>query len=308
MPPPSIICPSPRATLSRRSLMGLVGLVGAYLHPGLAAARQTPAARRRIPADVPWAVYYGSTAPPGAFSAYSLVVLDPNYPFPIADVAACDAMTLGYISVGEFSSTGRFASQLADKAGLVSENPNWPGSFVVDVRASSWRRFIVETVAPQVLAQGFSGLFLDTLDSALHLEALDPVRYRGMREAAVSLLASIRQRHGDIPIMMNRGYPILGDVAATIDAVLAESLVTTYDFSTRRYAFVTDDLVASHATLLEPARAMTPPMPVFSLDYWDPDDTDGIRAIYARERAMGHTPYVATILLDRVVLEPPRGA
>lgn len=288
--------------------MGLAGLLGLGLRAAPAAARQAPSARRRIPSDIAWAAYYGSMAPPDAFGAYALVVLDPNYPFPITDVTACGAMALGYVSVGEFSTTGRFAPQLADTSPLVKENPNWPGSFVVDVRSPSWRRFIVETVTPQLLAQGFTGIFLDTLDSALHLEELEPDRYRGMRTAAVSLLAAIRARYGDIPIMMNRGYPLLRDVDTIIDAVLAESLVTTYDFATRRYGLATDDAVASHAALLEPARTASPPLPVFSLDYWDPDDIDGVRAIYARERAMNHTPYVGTILLDRVLPEPPRGA
>lgn len=297
--------PVAHAILSRRSLMGLIG---ACLYPARADAHDAPRATRRIPAGAAWAVYYGSTAPPDTFAPYSLVVLDPNYPFSLKDITTRGAMALGYVSVGEFSTTGRFARALTDKSALVSENPNWPGSFVVDLRVPSWRRYIVETVAPQVLGQGFKGLFLDTLDSALYLESLDPERYRGMRKAAVSLLASLRARHGDIPIMMNRGYPILGDVAAIIDAVLAESLVTTYDFATRRYSFVSDDAAATHAALLEPARASCPPVPIFSLDYWDPDDLHNVKAIYARERAMGHTPYVATILLDRVIPEPPHGA
>jgi uncharacterized protein (TIGR01370 family) len=285
-----------------------MGLFGAWLYPANAGAREAVRARRRIPGGAAWAVYYGSTLPPDAFLPYSLVVLDPNYPFPIAELTARGAMALGYVSVGEFSMTGRFAAQLTDRSALVRENPNWPGSFVADVRVPSWRRFIVETVTPQILAQGFTGVFVDTLDSALHLETLDPERFRGMRAAAVSLLVSMRKRHGDIPIMMNRGYPLLGEVSTIIDAVLAESLVTTYDFTTRRYALVSDEAVAGHAALLEPARNSFPPAPVFSLDYWDPDDSAGIGAIYARERAMGHTPYVATILLDRIVPEPPHGA
>lgn len=302
---PITSCPAVRAILSRRSLMGLIG---ACLYPARAVARDAPRAARSIPAGAAWSVYYGSTAPPDTFAPYTVVVLDPNYPFPLTDLTARGATTLGYVSVGEFSTTGRFAAALTERSALVSENPNWPGSFVADLRQPSWRRYIVETVTPQVVGQGFTGLFLDTLDSALHLETLDSERYRGMRQAAASLVASIRARHGDIPIMMNRGYPILGEVAPFIDAVLAESLVTTYDFATRRYAFVSDDTMAGHAALLNPARASCPPLPIFSLDYWDPDDLQAIKAIYARERAMGHTPYVATILLDRVLPEPSHGA
>jgi hypothetical protein len=68
---------------------------------------------------------------------------------------------------------------------------------------------------------------------------------------------------------------------------------------------VDEAALAGHLALLAPARAGRRPIPIFSLDYWDAGDSDGIVAIYARERALGHTPYVATILLDQIVAEPP---
>jgi polysaccharide biosynthesis protein PelA len=56
--------------------------------------------------------------------------------------------------------------------------------------------------------------------------------------------------------------------------------------------------------LLRPARERRPPLPVLSLDYWDPSDPKTIREIYRRERALGNIPYVGSRLLDRIVPEP----
>jgi len=290
-----------RAIMSRRSALALLA---ALIPAGHSFARDL-GDDERIKANAPWAVYYGSAAAPDAFAAYGLVVLDPNYPFGLDDMKAAGSLTLGYVSLGEFNATSRFGGLLRDESMLVSENPNWPGSHVVDLRSRAWRRYVVEEVAPRILAQGFSGLFLDTLDSPLHLEATDPHRFSGMRDAAIALISDLRRAHGDIPIMMNRAYALLGDVNPIIDAVLAESLVTNYSFATRRCTMVDEAALASHLALLAPARAGRRPIPIFSLDYWDAGDRDGIAAIYARERALGHTPYVATILLDQIVAEPP---
>ena len=46
-------------------------------------------------------------------------------------------------------------------------------------------------------------------------------------------------------------------------------------------------------------------LPILSLDYWDPEDAESVRRIYRRQRQLGHHPYVATHLLDRIIPEPP---
>ena len=41
-----------------------------------------------------------------------------------------------------------------------------------------------------------------------------------------------------------------------------------------------------------------------SLDYWDPQDTEGIGRIYEEQRKNGFFPYVATIDLKQIIREP----
>ena len=186
---------------------------------------------------------------------------------------------------------------------MLEENPSWPGTHRVDVRQDVWRKAILDGVA-RLRKMGFEGLFMDTLDTPPYLEEVDPKRFKGMAAAAVDLVKSVRKRWPDMPIIMNRGYALLPDLVNDIDAVVAESLMTTYDGGARAYKWIDPKTLAEHIKLLAPRKTRTPPLPVLSLDYWNPDDPATIREIYRLERSLGASPYVGTIALDRIV-EPP---
>jgi uncharacterized protein (TIGR01370 family) len=249
-------------------------------------------------------VFYGVNADPRRLGRFDVIVLDPAYQGAIGEYAQNGGLPCGYISLGEVAKTQRLMPFPSDPAVLLEESPHWPGTFRVDVRHPQWQSLVLDDGIPALLSKGFVGVFLDTLDTPPYLEEIEPERYRGMRAAAVALVRSIRQKFPSAPIIMNRGYALLAEVAGFIDAVVAESFMTTYDSSTRAYQWVGSKLVAQQLELLEPAKRRSPPLPVLSLDYWDPADADTIRRIYQRERELGHSPYVATILLDQIVEEP----
>ena len=54
---------------------------------------------------------------------------------------------------------------------------------------------------------------------------------------------------------------------------------------------------------LRAARTANPALTLATLDYWDPSDRRGVADLYARERAAGFLPYVATLALDRLLPE-----
>jgi hypothetical protein len=174
----------------------------------------------------------------------------------------------------------------------------------VDVRDQRWRSRVIEQLVPGILARGFQGVFLDTLDNPVELERRDPKTYRGMAAAATNLIKALRQSFPSITIMMNRGYGLLPEVGGSIDIVLGESVYSTYDFERKTYRLVSTEDYREQVRLLKEARKRNPGLRVCSLDYWDPVDFKGIRRIYREERANGFEPYVATIGLDRIVEEP----
>lgn len=292
-----------RLLVSRRGAVARLGaLAGLSMLVGIPALAQT----RRLRGGVRWAIFYGMDVDPAELEPFELIVLDPNFTRPISSLKRPGVTLLGYLSMGEFNRTKPQFSRLQSTAALIGQNPHWPDSYTVDTRHEAWRSLVLNELVPDLVDQGFDGLFLDTLDSPPHLEQTNPELYRGMSEAAVSLVCAIRDKYPRMPLMINRGYALLPQLIDTVDAVVAESMITSYDPETKAYVRVVDDTVARHLALLRPAREAQPELPVFSLDYWEPADIGTLRSLYARERELGHSPYVATVLLDQVVAEPLR--
>nr|WP_249127977.1 endo alpha-1,4 polygalactosaminidase [Bradyrhizobium lablabi] len=249
-----------------------------------------------------WLAFYGAAAEEAVLASYDIVVLDPAFRGSISVVASGGARVCGYLSLGEISMSDALVAQL-DPAALLPENPDWPGIHRVDIRHPAWRSLILDVRIPAIAAQGFTGLMLDTLDSPPYLEQLNQVCYRGMRAAAIELVASIRTRWPDMMLIMNRGYALLPDIAGQIDAVIAESLMTSPGPLGEGFTWVDRHQLDQQLALLQPATRRNPPLPILSLDYWNPDDTSTMAEIYRREREFGHHPYVATRSLDRIVSE-----
>jgi polysaccharide biosynthesis protein PelA len=249
-----------------------------------------------------WLAFYGTTAEEAILATYDVVVLDPAFQGSISEVAAGGARVCGYLSLGEVRTEAPFVDEL-DPAALLTENSDWRGTYRVDVRSSDWRSLILDRQIPSLAEQGFTGLMLDTLDTPSHLENLDPSRYGGMRDAAIALVHAIRARWPEMALIMNRGYALLPDVRDQIDALIAESFMTLPNSQTGGFAWVDSKQIEVHLALLKPAVDRRPPLPILSLDYWDPDDPGTIAEIYRRERDLGHHPYVATRPLDQIVPE-----
>ncbi|MFN3077584.1 MAG: endo alpha-1,4 polygalactosaminidase, partial [Alphaproteobacteria bacterium] len=223
----------------------------------------------------PWAVYYSDEAPPDALVPYKLLVLDSSHHPPLAPLTDRGVLVLGYLSLGEVEASRPYHDRVAADGYLVGENKNWQGAKYVDVRDPRWTALVVEELIPAILRQGFQGLFLDTLDSPPYLERdVDRKRFHGMTEAAARLVRTIRYHYPRIPIMMNRAFELLPDVGDRIDMLLAESLRSDYDFDTKHYRMTEEKGYRYNLSLIDSARQRHPGMIIFSLDYWEPADTD----------------------------------
>ncbi len=248
-----------------------------------------------------WLAFYGVTADEARLATYDIVVLDLGFRGSVAAIADTGTRVCGYVSLGEVRTSDPLFAYV-DPAALLLENPNWPGTRRVDIRHPSWRSLVLEKRLPALAARGFTGLMADTLDTASYLEQVGPARYRGMRNAAIELVGEIRARWPEMTLIINRGYGLLRDLVERIDAVIAESFMTTID-GTGAYAWTDSRSQKLQLSLLNPAALRRPPLPILSLDYWEPRDTETIAEIYRRERRLGHHPYVATRALDQIVPE-----
>lgn len=251
-------------------------------------------------------VCYSDEVRVDALAAYDLIVLDSRYHPPLAPLLSARKDLYGYISLGEIEENQPYFAAVQHEGILRGENPNWKGSYFIDWRDPRWERRVLNELIPFILRQGFGGLMLDTVDDAEYLESLDPVRNRGMKDAAVRMIREIRRTYPSVRIILNRGFFLLDAVAPSIQFVLAESVLGRYDFGTRTYRRASKAEYAEVVELLKAMQERHPSLGVLTLDYWWPSDTAKVRSIYDLERRNGFVPYVSTVGLDTVVAEPGR--
>ena len=116
-----------------------------------------------------WAVFYAPDAPTKILQEFDLVVLDPGNQTNPKRKPDGHPIYLGYVSIGEAEEERAHFAKIKGASFLVDKNPDW-GSWYVDVRSDQWQRFLLDEVIPEIFKQGFDGLFMDTLDTAAHLE------------------------------------------------------------------------------------------------------------------------------------------
>ncbi len=288
-----------RRTILRRVLaMGAIGLTIGARSRSQATPKPSPDTALR------WGIDYGATTDPALARACALLVLEPHHARPIAPLRGPGSILLGYVSFGEVERSRPYFAAL-DKAGaLNAANPNWPDARLADLRHPAWRAAVLDRLVPAILALGYDGIFIDTMDNAEAMERQDPVANPGMVAAGATLIAAVRARFPKIRIMLNRGYALLPDVAPKIDYLLGEAMASRWNFAAKRYELLSESDWAWQAGRLRAARARNPALALMTLDYWNPADTTQIAALYARERAAGFSPYVATLALDRLMPEP----
>ena len=274
-------------------------LVTASLCAGTPAASQgtSPSIRR-------WALSYSGKQLLAALRDYDLVVLDSDAQPRVVRSAGNRQVLLGYLSIGEaHHSRSWFAKTEAYR---LKTNSNWPDAWQLDIRNPEWARLLVAEIAPAILARGYDGFFLDTIDTAMELERADPVRCRGMRQAAADIVRQLRRSFPRAVIAMNRGFDIAPEIGSIIDYVLAESVYHTWNFQTHQYVRTSADTYASQLQLLKTLAHDFPGLQILTLDYCDPGELSRVREIYRVQRPNGFVPYVSTIDLTSIHPEPRR--
>lgn len=244
----------------------------------------------------PWVVYYGDQAPIEVFRPYNPIVFDSASHPPLKHLLQMKKEILGYINLAETSEGDRWFELVKENDLFIDENPNWKGSWAVDIRKPYWKKLVLNTIIPSILDQGFTGLFFDQIDVAIQLENT----HKGMVDAAIDLVKTIRKKFSGIRLMMNRAYEILPKVGRSIDYELAETLYTSYDFANKKYFVRPEEEFEWQISELNKARKSFPHLVFFSLDYWDLSDTEMVEKIYSVELKAGFRPFVSTISLDSV--------
>lgn len=251
-----------------------------------------------------WVIYYTDKLPASEFAAYDLVVFDSDHHPPIEGLKAQGKTVLGYISFGEAETYRSYYKKIKEKNLFFGTSDLWKGHHYIDVRNPEWTRMLIEELIPQILAKGFDGIIIDTMDSVVQPEIDDPVKYKGMKQAAIQLIKDVRAAFPHMKMMMNRGLEILPDVAADIDYVMAESTYTDWVPNPKKPVRTSPETYRYYVNLIDKAQQISPKLKVYSMEYWDMKDIEGVKQIYRDQRAQGWVPYVSSMDLQHHTPEP----
>ncbi len=235
---------------------------------------------------------------PSRMLEHDMAILDSDFHPPLSSVR--DRMILlAYVSAGEAESYRSYWDEIKDAPWIVGENPNWEGNHYVDVRRSKWHDVLLDRVLPRIVKKGFDGVFLDTLDTASHLESMDNGTYEGAEDAMVTLVRKMRNRFPELLLVSNNGFSILDRLAPHLDGMVSEDIHWRVDFKNEGYRKVPPPVRRKKVQLLTELRAKHD-LPVFVIDYPPPKNTEAIRAAVEHSVELGFKPYIARKKLNRI--------
>jgi uncharacterized protein (TIGR01370 family) len=234
--------------------------------------------------------------------AYDLVVVDGEYASAeeIAAVQARGTTVLGYLSVGTIEKWRSWYPRV--KRYRLGAWADWKDEWFADVSEPALREILSGEIAPQMLAKGFDGLFLDNVDM---IEAHKHVPQRsGMRELVLAL-SDLTRSQGRYLFAQNGlwGLRKLGLVDA-IDGWNREDVTWTYDFDRRRY--MRNPRAERRTALRELAQMAARGLVTTTADYTREGDTKATAQAVRNSCSVGALPYVGDIgLTARRLSNPP---
>jgi hypothetical protein len=212
-------------------------------------------------AQQPLALYYGREAL-AKLSEYERVILQAGY----AQREQLDLLrsqgveTFAYVSLGEdFTKDQRWC-----RAEL---NAAWQTAYVRLIPA--WQKHIY-ALAEEALELGFSGLFLDTIDMV--------DLYPEERPAMLELIGKLHNLAAGKPLLANRGFSLLPELAELVSGVIFESFSSRWT-ANGSYEPLTAQELAWTARQARELRKLG--LEVYALDYAE----DAELAEFARQRA-----------------------
>ncbi len=218
-----------------------------------------------------------------------MVILSDDPRIPVGDLPP-GTLRLGYLSVGEADRQQSYWPSVKNRPFLLEADPNWPDNVRVDLRDPEWGRLLLDKEVPRLLARGFQGLMLDTLDVAPYLEGRDPARFAGARRALHEWLRELRRRHPSIVLLAN-GSDALVDAAPFVDGYVVEGLFATYDFGYHDYRPTSEVERAWKLAQIASAQAVAR-RPVFTIEYASAGDYALGQWAAAESADRGFHPYV----------------
>ncbi len=237
-------------------------------------------------------INYSLTPDAGDLQQYDLCIVAVNAQLELAPMRTMGCEMLAYASLVEVR-PGTPEAEAAAKLGIptVGANDAWQSS-VLDVTHPAWPQWVLETLARPAWKRGFHGLFLDTLDSVELITRLHPEKKTACHAALVDVIKTLRKESPAGRLLLNRGFPLLDDLAGVADGVLIESVYQTWDGAEKSYRAVTE---ADTKWLLDRALEVKQKgLPVLVVDYVAPEAVSLAEKTAERIKALDCIPFIST--------------
>ncbi|MFY8274678.1 endo alpha-1,4 polygalactosaminidase [Pseudoalteromonas sp. SSDWG2] len=233
------------------------------------------------------AFYYADIDTTLELSGYERVVVDPQHlsPSQMQQLKDANTQVWAYLSIGEAPSA--IATHFPNA--LLGYNEIWQAN-IMDASEGTWRQHLIQR-ANTLRDQGYDGVFLDTLDSHALLD--DSAEHANQQRYLVSLINEI---HAQLPIILNRGFDIYPQLAQKPQAIVAESLFNSYDYTNNTY--VTAPTADSQWLISKLNAVKDSGIEAIVIDYLGSGKQQRIAAAQ-KISASGFTPYVSDALLTQ---------
>ena len=248
-----------------------------------------PAGAADAPGSVSLHIDYSENPDADELLAYDVSIVSPASSIDPGPAQALGNRVFGYMSVVEVASDAPYRER-AENLGVAfpATNEKW-NSRIADLRNPRWQQFVIDELAAQIAELGYDGFFLDTVDSFSLLPNAE-----SQRQSLIALINELHERFPEKQIIINRGFDVLADTHAALDAVLIESVFRSYDFESREYVAVDAATTALLEKQIVSIREME--LPVFVVDYLPTDDnsTNLADVTFRRLRDLGCHPLIST--------------
>jgi len=264
-------------------------------------ARAANAARQPIGALAhvrSWAFAIGSgdlSGDVGArYASFDLVIVDGDEATrrQVTAMQQQGTIVLAYLSVGTIE-PGRpwFDRAKPFRLGFWKD---W-GEWFADVSRPGYRNLITRVVAPEFLAKGFDGLFLDNVDMISNHRAQTVGMHQLVAELS-QLVHGISSRHEYL--FAQNGEDVIGPMLADLDGWNREDVSSTYDFGRRRYMRQSPHEVRVALAALRRIRRAG--LVVTATDYIAAGDNAAAARATRNACAAGALPFQSNIALRRI--------
>ncbi len=254
-----------------------------------------------LPGDL-FYVDYSSNLDPAVVQKYTVSIISPDADLSRINLGQPGKKIYGYLSIGEVAPDAPYLNDvMRQEFDVQHKNKNW-GSFIMDVSDARWQSYVVDNLALEISKKGFSGFFLDTIDSHQILAKGSKARKEELSKGVIKIIKRLKARYPDKEILINRGFDIWKDVKTDISGILAESLFQTYDFISDEYKPTSRN---DREWLLSRLREIqSEDIPIYIIDYALPEKRDSIRDLYKRYESLGFHLCISNVELNGVVVHP----